>query len=133
MPPSKITRRTLIAQAGLAAAAVSLGRPARSEPAGFRLIRARAMSGVDDNAGPSWRYDGILPGPVLRVRQGEEVLVRLANELPVPTTAHWHGVRLANAMDGTALTQAPIVPGGSFDYRFAPPDPGTFWYHALRR
>src|SRR5581483_5434364 len=51
----------------------------------------------------------------------------------IPTRVHWHGVRLANAMDGTALTQAAIEPGGSFDYRFAPPDAGTFWYHPLRR
>jgi FtsP/CotA-like multicopper oxidase with cupredoxin domain len=44
---------------------------------------------------------------------------------------HWHGVRLANAMDGAPpLTQAPILPGASFDYRFVAPDAGTFWYHA---
>ena len=46
---------------------------------------------------------------------------------------HWHGVRLANAMDGAPpLTQQPILPGTSFDYRFVAPDAGTFWYHALR-
>jgi FtsP/CotA-like multicopper oxidase with cupredoxin domain len=55
--------------------------------------------------------------------------VRLVNDLPEPTTVHWHGVRLPNAMDGGApLTQAPIAPGTSFDYRFRPPDAGTFWY-----
>ena len=43
---------------------------------------------------------------------------------------HWHGLRLPNAMDGVPkLTQAPILPGASFDYHFAPPDAGTFWYH----
>jgi len=133
MAPLKMTRRGLIAGTGLFATAVSLGGPARGEAVGFRTIRARALTGIVESAGPTWRYDGIVPGPVLRVRQGEEVLVRLANELTIPTRVHWHGVRLANAMDGTALTQGPIMPGESFDYRFAPPDAGTFWYHPLRR
>lgn len=133
MAPLKMTRRALIAGTGLVATAVSLGGPARGEAAGFRVIRARVLRGVDESPGPNWRFDGIVPGPVLRVRQGEEVLVRLANELTVPTRVHWHGVRLANAMDGTAVTQGPIAPGDSFDYRFAPPDAGTFWYHPLRR
>jgi FtsP/CotA-like multicopper oxidase with cupredoxin domain len=75
-------------------------------------------------------FDGAAPGPALRVRRGEDVHVRLVNGLPEPTAVHWHGVRLANAMDGAPpLTQTPIAPGESFDYRFAAPDAGTFWYH----
>jgi FtsP/CotA-like multicopper oxidase with cupredoxin domain len=74
------------------------------------------------------------PGPLLRVRRGEEVRVRLINDLPVDTTLHWHGVRLPNAMDGVpGLTQPPVAPGGSFDYRFTPPDAGTFWYRPAFR
>ncbi len=46
-----------------------------------------------------------------------------------PTAIHWHGVRGPNAMDGVpGLTQAAVEPGASFDYRFTPPDAGTFWY-----
>ena len=46
---------------------------------------------------------------------------------------HWHGVRLPNAMDGVPhLTQPPVAPGASFDYRFRPPDAGTFWYRPAR-
>ena len=72
-----------------------------------------------------------MPGPTLRVKRGEELRVRLVNELPEPTTIHWHGLRLPNAMDGVPLlTQPPIAPGASFDYRFRPPDAGTFLYHA---
>jgi len=68
---------------------------------------------------------------VLRIRQGEELHVRLVNELTEPTAVHWHGLRLPNAMDGVpALTQPPVEPSTSFDYRFRPPDAGTFWYHA---
>ena len=52
--------------------------------------------------------------------------MRLVNELPEPTSIHWHGVRLPNAMDGVPhLTQPPVAPGASFDYVFRPPDAGT--------
>ncbi len=78
-----------------------------------------------------WGYDGTLPGPTLRIKRGEELRVRLVNELAQPTSIHWHGVRVPNAMDGVpGLTQAAVLPGASFDYRFRPPDAGTFWYHA---
>jgi FtsP/CotA-like multicopper oxidase with cupredoxin domain len=72
----------------------------------------------------------MVPGPALQVRRGQEVWVRLINELPEATAVHWHGVRLVNAMDGAPpLTQAPIAPEETFDYRFIAPDAGTFWYH----
>ncbi len=78
-----------------------------------------------------WTYDGTLPGPLLRVFQGGRVTRRLVNELPVPTSIHWHGIRIDNAMDGVAgLTQEAAPPGGAFDYDFAVPDAGTYWYHA---
>src|SRR3546814_5981225 len=48
----------------------------------------------------TWLYDGVSPGPTIRARQGEEVFVHLKNELPQPTTIHWHGIRIDNAMDG---------------------------------
>jgi FtsP/CotA-like multicopper oxidase with cupredoxin domain len=77
-----------------------------------------------------WCFNGLVPGPVLRVARHGEVKVRLVNELDQPTSLHWHGVRIANAMDGVAgLTQAAVEPGASFDYRFTAPDAGTFWYH----
>jgi FtsP/CotA-like multicopper oxidase with cupredoxin domain len=79
-----------------------------------------------------WTFDGEAPGPVLRVRHGEEVRVRLVNRTAAPLSIHWHGVRNINAMDGVGgLTQAPVAPGGSFDYRFMPPDPGTFLMRPL--
>jgi FtsP/CotA-like multicopper oxidase with cupredoxin domain len=78
-------------------------------------------------------YDGKVPGPELRVRRGEEFSVRVVSALAEPTAVHWHGVRLANAMDGAPpLTQKAIAPGASFDCRFVAPDAGTFWYHAPR-
>ena len=79
---------------------------------------------------PVWAYAGSVPGPLLRVKHGEPVNVRLVNKLAQPTSLCWHGVRLVNAMDGVAgLTQPPVAPGASLDYRFTPPDAGLFWYH----
>jgi len=71
-----------------------------------------------------------VPGPELRVRQGEPVRITVRNKLDEYTTVHWHGIRLPNAMDGVSgLPQEPIRPGESFVYKFTPPDAGTFWYH----
>jgi FtsP/CotA-like multicopper oxidase with cupredoxin domain len=100
-----------------------------------RTIRARPgfvqLRGAEQPPTAVWGYDGVVPGPVLRVKRGEEIMVRLANDLPEPTCVHWHGLRLPNAMDGVPhLTQAPIEPGQSFDYRFKATDAGTYWYHA---
>ncbi len=81
-----------------------------------------------------WGYGGGVPGPVLRIKRGGELWVRLQNRLSQPTTIHWHGIRIDNAMDGVAgLTQAPVPPGETFDYRFTAPDAGTFWYHPHNR
>ncbi|WP_455373337.1 multicopper oxidase family protein [Limibacillus halophilus] len=81
-----------------------------------------------------WGYDGSVPGPLLRLRQGEELAVTLENGLEQPTAVHWHGIRIDNAMDGVVgLTQDAIPPGGRFDYRFTPPDAGTYWYHSHNR
>jgi FtsP/CotA-like multicopper oxidase with cupredoxin domain len=78
----------------------------------------------------SFAFDGSTPGPLLRARRGQDLAVRVTNATATPFAVHWHGVRLRNAMDGAAgLTQAPVEPGASFDYRFASPDSGTFWYH----
>ena len=102
---------------------------------GFRILRARPaparLRGTAEPLADIWTYDGIPPGGVLRVRRGDELRARLVNELGEETTLHWHGIRGPNAMDGVpGLTQSPVAADASFDYRFAPPDAGTFWFHA---
>lgn len=78
-----------------------------------------------------WTYNRSCPGPEIRVRKGEHVRVRLINDLDEPTSIHWHGIRIVNAMDGVAgLTQKPVPPGGRFNYDFVALDAGTYWYHA---
>jgi FtsP/CotA-like multicopper oxidase with cupredoxin domain len=74
-------------------------------------------------------YNGSIPGPILRVREGSELVVNVANDGDLEATVHWHGLRLDNRFDGTSETQAPIPVGGSFSYRIEFPDPGAYWYH----
>jgi FtsP/CotA-like multicopper oxidase with cupredoxin domain len=74
-------------------------------------------------------YNGSIPGPVLRVREGSEVAVHVENEGDLDATVHWHGLRLENRYDGTHETQAPIGVGGRFTARVRFPDPGVYWYH----
>ncbi len=74
-------------------------------------------------------YNGSIPGPTLRVREGSELVVDVLNEGDLEATVHWHGLRLENRYDGTHETQAPIPVGGRFAYRLSFPDPGVYWYH----
>jgi FtsP/CotA-like multicopper oxidase with cupredoxin domain len=78
----------------------------------------------------AWTYDGGIPGPLIRVRVGDRLVVRFTNHLPLPTTVHWHGLRIPIQMDGVPEHSQPEVPpGGSFTYDFVVPDAGLFWYH----
>ena len=78
----------------------------------------------------AWGFNEQLPGPVLRAKAGDTLVVRLHNQLPEATTIHWHGIALPASMDGTDAMQKPIQPGEIFVYRFVVPDAGTFWYHS---
>jgi FtsP/CotA-like multicopper oxidase with cupredoxin domain len=145
---SIVSRRHVLAGAGAAVTCFSLPfgtnalgteEAASLAPDGFQLLHARATSvrqgpqGAPDGAAaaPIWSFEGAVPGPLLRIKRGEELRVRLVNELPGLTAIHWHGVRAPERMDGApGLAQAAVAPGARFDYRFRPPDAGTFWYHA---
>ena len=135
-PISGLRRRHFL-QAGAACAVAGFAAPIRAEADGAAATMLRPgparVSMVGDEAPPTavWAYNGAVPGPVLRLRQGAPFRATVENGLAETTTVHWHGVRLPNAMDGVpGLTQAPIPPGGRFDYAFTPPDAGTFWYHS---
>jgi FtsP/CotA-like multicopper oxidase with cupredoxin domain len=78
-----------------------------------------------------WALNGSVPGPELRVNQGDRVQVTLVNHLPESTTLHWHGVVLPNAEDGVAgVTQDAVAPGAEYTYEFVAREPGTYWYHS---
>ncbi len=75
-------------------------------------------------------YNRSVPGPTLKVKHGSEVSINVVNGGDVPTTIHWHGIRLPNQFDGVPFdTQEPIGLGGEFTYRVPFPDAGIFWYH----
>jgi FtsP/CotA-like multicopper oxidase with cupredoxin domain len=132
----KVNRRSLLKGAGAVAGSAIL--PSFAMTAGndgFITLEARpgkaSLRGARKPRTRIWSYNGTAPGPEIRVKQGEEVRVRLVNKLSQPTTIHWHGVRMINAMDGVpGLTQEAVPPGASFDYVFRAPDAGTFWYHS---
>lgn len=74
----------------------------------------------------AWTYNGTVPGPLIRVTEGDRVRVILQNDLPEPTSIHWHGMPVPNAMDG----MTPVPPGQSFTYEFTAPPAGSFMYHS---
>ncbi|MGY1780199.1 multicopper oxidase domain-containing protein [Geodermatophilus sp. SYSU D01036] len=96
----------------------------------LQLRPAPVAKRIGDNTVRMLAYNGSIPGPTLRVRQGSEVVVHVTNGTDLDTTVHWHGLRLENRYDGVPHeTQAPIPPGGEFTYRIQFPDPGLYWYH----
>ena len=75
--------------------------------------------------------NGTMPGPSLRMREGDTVTINVQNSLDVPTSLHWHGILLPNDMDGVpGLTFRGIMPGETFTYRFPVRQSGTYWYHS---
>ena len=109
-----VSRRSLMVGAG--AAAWGLALPLRRSFAEtkikeYRLTAKPAVVTLTGDGHPDtavWTYDGTVPGPELRVRQGDPLRLVVRNKLGEDTTVHWHGVRLPNAMDGVPnLTQKP--------------------------
>ncbi len=79
----------------------------------------------------AWTYNGRIPGPEIRVREGEIIRVVLKNYLPEKTTIHWHGIPVPNAMDGVpGVTQEAVMPGESFVYEFEARPSGSYIYHS---
>ena len=74
-------------------------------------------------------YNGSIPGPTLKVREGSEVIVEIENQGDVEATVHWHGLRLENRYDGTHETQRPMGQGEAYTAQVSFPDPGIYWYH----
>lgn len=79
----------------------------------------------------AYAFNRQVPGPRLRVTEGDRVRINLTNHLPEPTSVHWHGLIIPNQFDGPAyVTQDPILPGASYTYEFTLQQAGTFFYHA---
>jgi FtsP/CotA-like multicopper oxidase with cupredoxin domain len=131
-------RSFLTAGAGAAIGASLPAWPGRAGSiAGYHLVarpgRARLV-GAPHPETAVWSYNGMVPGPEIRLRQGDHVQITVENRLDEETPVHWHGLRVPNPMDGVPhLTQPPIAPGETFVYEFDVPDAGTYWYHPHQR
>lgn len=79
----------------------------------------------------AYAFNHQVPGPRLRITEGDRVRINVTNQLPEPTSVHWHGLVVPNEMDGPAdITQAPISPGETYTYEFTAQQSGTFFYHS---
>ena len=109
------------------------GRPRLLELADGDTLKLRiapAAKALGDTTVRMLAYNGSIPGPTLKVRQGSELVVQVENQGDLEATVHWHGLRLENRYDGVPHeTQAPIPVGGEFTYRVQFPDAGLYWYH----
>ena len=96
----------------------------------FNLTAQPIKKTVDGRELNLLSYNGIIPGPVIKVKQGSKITVNLINKLETPTTLHAHGIRMKNEFDGVPdVTQKPINPGETFTYQLDFLDAGVFWYH----
>ncbi len=86
-------------------------------------VRWHVLDNVEVTA---WTYNGTVPGPMIRVTEGDKVRIILENDLPEATSIHWHGIPVPNEMDGVTA----IEPGKSFTYEFTAPPAGSFMYHS---
>ena len=126
--PASVNMSAPIALGQAAVPMDSLNAAPGNEPLhSFSLVAEPAQIGGQT----AWTFNGTVPGPELRVMQGDRLRVTLVNHLPASTTIHWHGVRVSNAEDGVAgVTQDAVPPGATYGYEFVARDAGTFWYHS---
>jgi len=95
----------------------------------FELTIAPVAKPIGDATVRMLAYNGSIPGPTLKVREGSEAIVDIENRGDTEATVHWHGLRLENRYDGTHETQRPMAHGERYSARVTFPDPGVYWYH----
>ena len=141
-PPLTLTRRRLM-QGAAAIGALSpvhwslrsaLAAPTRTRVLSgteFQLEIEPVPMNVTGRPRSATGINGQVPGPILRWREGDTVTLAVTNRLAVPSSIHWHGIRLPSPMDGVpGLSFNGIAPGQTFVYRFPVSQNGTYWYHS---
>jgi FtsP/CotA-like multicopper oxidase with cupredoxin domain len=94
------------------------------------LTAAPLTYAIGDETVEGWAYNGQVPGPTMRVKRGDTLIVEFHNGLDADTTIHWHGLHVPIAMDGVIHAgPGPIGPGEDFVYTFSIDQAGTYWYH----
>jgi CopA family copper-resistance protein len=97
----------------------------------FDLTISHSELTIDGRTGPAVTVNGQVPAPLLRWREGDEITLRVHNQLNEDTSIHWHGILLPNEMDGVPGVTFPGIPAGeTFIYRFPVRQAGTYWYHS---
>src|SRR5664279_3395621 len=111
-------------------ASTELRRRSSGQTVRQTLTAARSQIDLGGQVVDTSSYSGAVHGPLIRASAGDELKIRLTNNLPSTTTTHWHGLALRNDMDGVpGLTMKAVPDGQTFEYSFIAPDPGTYWYH----
>lgn len=101
-----------------------------SEGSVFGLAAKPVIKNINGYSIRMYSYNGQIPGPMIKVKQGSNISVNFTNDLDVETTVHWHGIRLENKFDGVpGITQKAVKPGENFLYKLYFPDEGIYWYH----
>ena len=114
-----------LALGGLALA----GTAARADT--YELTIDETITSVGGEPRPAMAVNGQIPGPVLRFKEGEDVVLKVTNKLDVDSSIHWHGLILPYQMDGVpGISFDGIKPGETFTYRFTANQNGTYWYHS---
>ncbi|MEO7987835.1 MAG: multicopper oxidase domain-containing protein, partial [Gemmatimonadales bacterium] len=94
------------------------------------LTAALLRRTIHGHAFTMYGFNGQVPGPLIRVPERATITVRFHNRIDLPSSVHWHGVRLDNRFDGAVgVTQKAVAPGGDFVYTVTFPDAGIYWYH----
>lgn len=146
---TQLIRRRRLLQSLASASALALGRPLApawaTSTSGVgaqpslrvgddhvgELVIARTPFLVGTRTGSAVTINGAVPGPLLRLREGETATLRVTNRLEVDTSIHWHGLLVPSDQDGVpGLSFAGIRPGETFTYRLPIRQSGTYWYHS---
>lgn len=100
----------------------------------FQLEAKPVVKNIDGNTIRIYSFNGQVPGPLIKVKQGSSIDINFTNNLDMETTVHWHGIRLENKYDGVpGISQKAVKTGESFLYKLSFPDEGIYWYHPHMR
>lgn len=111
-------------------AAAESARPTTGAVRTMTLNPRRAEIDFGGRVASTWAYGDAVPGTLFRATAGDRVHVAVRNDLPESTSVHWHGLAIRNDMDGVpGITTPAIESGGTFNFDFVVPDPGTHWFH----
>jgi CopA family copper-resistance protein len=140
--PHALSRRRFVEGLALGAGLVAIGPTAGHATEGangpptlrgdrFDLLIGATPVNITGRPRTATTINGSIPGPILRMREGDVVTINVTNRLSEHTSIHWHGILLPNAMDGVpGLTFRGIKPGETFTYRYPIKQSGTYWYHS---